>query len=514
MTRRRDFRSSCAVPILFLLALLLPSFAAAPPASPDVGTLQAENQALKYQVERQDAKIAELRRRISELENELAIARGNRFSEPPPMTPAMGRAPRVVADTKRVIFVLDSSGSMLDSISRARSFIVSAVRQLPRGTGVDFNVVLAGEGGPRRFTSGPAPVTATTDRKLAAALESTFTSGETNLLPALNAAIDQVPDTIWLITDGDIRDRDTFANRLRQMNAGLRARINTVVAITDTSRAGAARRESATNFLREIAAQHKGTCYSVDGWLIDPDLDAKLDAFAAARAAQRRNPAGARPAPNPAVVAGPVRNLLFVVDAGESMKERLSLISPELQKAVEAMPAGTAFNVLLAAQDRVTVFRPQPVAPTPDLAQALGSFMRSYTPHGGSDLWPALDEAFNQRPSMIWLVAGSEVADAAGFLKRLAAADPQRRTRINTTAALPDVAQAAATSPKAATLVDLLTRIAADYHGRCTDLAGAPVAPPAAAPTTSPATMPATAPAAPTTQPGQPKGPSRVFDDL
>jgi hypothetical protein len=168
------------------------------------------------------------------------------------------------------------------------------------------------------------------------------------------------------------------------------------------------------------------------------------------------------------------------------------------------MPPDTAFNVLLAAQDRITVFRPQPVAPAPEIAQALGSFLRSYTPRGGSDLWPALDEAFNQRPSMIWLVSGSEVADPAAFLKRLSGADPQRRTRINTTAALPDVTQAAATSPKAAALVDLLTRIATDYHGRCTDLDGAPVAPPVAAPTTAPA---------PTTQPGK-KGASTVFDDL
>jgi Mg-chelatase subunit ChlD len=419
------------------------------------------------------------------------------------MGAATARAPRVVADTKRVIFVLDASASMIDNIARARSFIISAVRQLPHNTAVDFNVILAGEGGPRRFTSGPEPLGLKTDRKLATALESTFTSGETNLLPALNAAIDQVPDTIWLITDGDIRDREAFANRLRQMNAGLRARINTVVAITDTNRAGVAKRESATTFLRDIAAQHKGTCYSVDGWLIDPDLDAKLDAFAAARAAQARNP-GARRAPTQNVTAGPVRNLLFVVDAGESMRERLSLIAPELQKAVAAMPPGTAFNVLLAAQDRVTIFRPQPVAPTQDVAQALGSFMRSYTPRGGSELWPALEEAFNQRPSMIWLVAGSEVADPATFLKRLSGADPQRRTRVNTTVALPDVAQSAATSPKAASLVDLLTRIAADYHGRCTDLAGAPVAPPAAAPTTAPS---------PSTQPDK-KGASPVFDDL
>jgi hypothetical protein len=513
MTRRRGIHSSCAVSILLLLAALFPRLAAAQPASPDAGTLQAENQNLKYQIERQDAKIADLRRRINDLENEVAIARGARFSEPPPMTAAMARAPRVVTDTKRVIFVLDASASMLDSFARARSFILSAVRQLPRGTGVEFNVILAGEGGPRRFTSGPAAVASTTDRKLAAALESTFTSGPTNLLPAINAAVDQVPDTIWLITDGDIRERETFANRLRQMNGGLRARINTVVAITDTSRAGAAKRESATSFLRELAAQHKGTCYSVDGWLIDPDLDAKLDAFAAARAAQRRNPGGARPAPVQSAAGGPVRNLLFVVDAGESMRERLTLIAPELQKAVEAMPPGTAFNVLLAAQDRVTIFRPQPVVPTPDLAQALGSFMRSYTPRGGSELWPALDEAFNQRPSMIWLVCGSEVADPATFLKRLGAADPQRRTRINTTAALPDVAQAA-TSPKAATLVDLLTRIAADYHGRCTDLAGGPVAPPVAAPTTAPSAPSPASRVAPTTRPSQQKGASRVFDDL
>src|SRR3982751_396830 len=127
MTRRRDFRSTCAVLILFLLTALsrLPHATAAEPANPDVGSLQTENQNLKYQVERQDAKIAEQRRRISELENELAIARGNRFSEPPPMTSAMGRAPRVVTDTKRVIFVLDASASMLDNSSRARSFILS-----------------------------------------------------------------------------------------------------------------------------------------------------------------------------------------------------------------------------------------------------------------------------------------------------------------------------------------------------------------------------------------------------
>jgi hypothetical protein len=80
---------------------------------------------------------------------------------------------------------------------------------------------------------------------------------------------------------------------------------------------------------------------------------------------------------------------------------------------------------------------------------------------------------------MIWLVSGSEVADPAAFLKRLSGADPQRRARINTSVAIPDVKQALAASPKAAALVDLFTRIAADYHGRCTDLAGATVAPPA-----------------------------------
>jgi hypothetical protein len=94
MTRHRDFRSTCAVLILFTLAALLPlpHSTAAEPAPPDVGTLQAENQNLKYQVERQDAKIAEQRRRISESETDLAIARGSRFSEPSATRRRSGRS--------------------------------------------------------------------------------------------------------------------------------------------------------------------------------------------------------------------------------------------------------------------------------------------------------------------------------------------------------------------------------------------------------------------------------------
>jgi hypothetical protein len=81
-------------------------------------------------------------------------------------------------------------------------------------------------------------------------LNDVIPSGATNPLPALELALRQQPDLIWLLTDGDFPDNDAVLKFLRQRNPRGKVRINTIAFVD--------RGEGYEQVLRQIAAENRG----------------------------------------------------------------------------------------------------------------------------------------------------------------------------------------------------------------------------------------------------------------
>jgi hypothetical protein len=81
-------------------------------------------------------------------------------------------------------------------------------------------------------------------------LDEIIPSGATDPLPALELALRQQPDLIWLLTDGDFPDNDAVLKFLRQRNPGGKVQINTIAFVD--------RGEGYEKVLQTIASENRG----------------------------------------------------------------------------------------------------------------------------------------------------------------------------------------------------------------------------------------------------------------
>jgi hypothetical protein len=150
-----------------------------------------------------------------------------------------------VPEAAKIVYVVDRSGSMSDSLDYVKMELKRSLREL--GPDKQFNVIF--------FSSGPALemparrlVTATEDhkRQAYAFIDDVIAQGETDPAEALQRAFAVKPDVIFFLTDGEF-DK-TIVDEVKRANAGKRVVVNTIAFIYKYGEA----------LLKQIAADNGG----------------------------------------------------------------------------------------------------------------------------------------------------------------------------------------------------------------------------------------------------------------
>jgi len=157
------------------------------------------------------------------------------------MTGGSGRGPRskffgTGGNAHHIVYVVDSSGSMMETFDRVRNELRRSILRLaPTQT---FHVIFYRTGKP---TENPPRrlVYATDDEKRKAMefLGRIETSGQTDPIPALERAFSVLKSRpgnkkgmlIYLLSDGEFDDNDLVLRRIRELNVGGRAHVNTIL---------------------------------------------------------------------------------------------------------------------------------------------------------------------------------------------------------------------------------------------------------------------------------------------
>ena len=146
---------------------------------------------------------------------------------------------------RRIVYVVDRSGSMLTTFADVRVELKRSVSALRRSQ--KFHVIFFNAGQPLQMPPG-RPVSAITARKqdLFNYLKNVEPQGSTKPAPAMWAAFRAEPDVIYFLTDGDF-DR-SLLSKLDRWNRDRQVKIFTIAYFDQT---GAA-------LLEEIAREHRG----------------------------------------------------------------------------------------------------------------------------------------------------------------------------------------------------------------------------------------------------------------
>ncbi len=155
---------------------------------------------------------------------------------------------------RRIIFLLDASGSMINKMAALKRQISKAVAGMDREQ--SFNVIFFQDNkcdmaDTRLLTATPA-----NKKKLDTFLENVTTTGTTDPIPGIEAAFQQKPDTIYLLTDGDFPDNDAVLKKIRDLNKDKHVRVNTIAFVTAGDN-DTAFKELLTTLAKENRGQYK-----------------------------------------------------------------------------------------------------------------------------------------------------------------------------------------------------------------------------------------------------------------
>lgn len=144
---------------------------------------------------------------------------------------------REQAQLNRIVFICDASGSMLNKFASLRLQLQRAVNAL-RPT-QSFNLIFTREQDCTRLAPNLIRATPKNMQEAETFLEDKVTPrGETNPMPAIEAAFAQQPDLIFLLTDGDFPDNRAVLKRIRELNHAAKVPVNTIAFVgeadTDT----------------------------------------------------------------------------------------------------------------------------------------------------------------------------------------------------------------------------------------------------------------------------------------
>jgi hypothetical protein len=136
-------------------------------------------------------------------------------------------------DARRVVFVCDATGSMLNKMATLKAELENAVTSLKPSQ--SFNIVFYYDGSKVQAADMGGLLLATPDNKRNAFrfLDNVTATGQTDPIPAIQLAFRQKPDLIYLLSDGglddNLRTNKEVTDELDRLNPGHKVRINTIM---------------------------------------------------------------------------------------------------------------------------------------------------------------------------------------------------------------------------------------------------------------------------------------------
>jgi len=135
-------------------------------------------------------------------------------------------------NARKIAFVCDASGSMLNKFSTLRRELSKTVQGLRPIQ--SFNMIFFQEQSCAALAD--TLVMATPENKVKAEtfLEDKVTpKGETNPIPAIEKAFQSKPELVYLLTDGDFPDNDAVLRKIRELERQYKVKINTIAFVSD-----------------------------------------------------------------------------------------------------------------------------------------------------------------------------------------------------------------------------------------------------------------------------------------
>jgi hypothetical protein len=161
-------------------------------------------------------------------------------------------------NVRRIVFVCDASGSMLNKMATLKDELSKAVQGLSFVQ--SFNIIFFHD---ESFVTldGNQLVAATAQAKRSAAkfLDDVVPAGTTNPIRGLELAFRQNPQLIYLLTDGDFPDNKAVLDKIHELNKGNKVRINTIAFVNDSDTDKAFR-----DLLKQVADESGGTFRDVN----------------------------------------------------------------------------------------------------------------------------------------------------------------------------------------------------------------------------------------------------------
>jgi len=148
-----------------------------------------------------------------------------------PFGPAPGRGVgspvfEAVGNARKILYLCDSSGSMMtkfDSLREQLTKAVGALRPIQ-----EFNVIFFSQDFYRALEPRLALALPETKRKAYDFLEKTTAHSTSDPIPGLRAAFASEPQLIYLLTDGDFPNNAAVLEEIRKLNKAGRVKINTI----------------------------------------------------------------------------------------------------------------------------------------------------------------------------------------------------------------------------------------------------------------------------------------------
>ncbi len=134
-------------------------------------------------------------------------------------------------NAKKIAFVCDASGSMLQKFDALKRELSKTVRQLRPSQ--SFSVIFFQEQTCKALDQNLVIAKPDTKRQADQFLETIVPRAETNPLPALELAFKQKPDLIYLLTDGDFPDNNAVLKLIQQLDKDGKVKINTIAFVNE-----------------------------------------------------------------------------------------------------------------------------------------------------------------------------------------------------------------------------------------------------------------------------------------
>jgi hypothetical protein len=138
-----------------------------------------------------------------------------------------------------------------------------------------------------------------------------------------------------------------------------------------------------------------------------------------------------QPSPSPF---GNARKIIFICDAGDPMIIKMPTLRREVNSTIDGLRAIQSFSLIFMRQREFAESENGLRMATPGYKKKLREFMEGFMPGGRTDPIPAIKRAFEEKPTLIYLLADHDFPDGALLLQTVQDLNKDHRIKISTIA--------------------------------------------------------------------------------